>query len=276
VSYGRPAIEDIELGYRLQTAGCRLALDSAIQVKHLKRWTLWGMVKTDVFDRGIPWTELILRDKCMPNDLNLQLSQRLSVALAYLTVVVAALCSFTFGRYFLVPVISLLFFILSRYWLEAGWERRSTVGVASIAGLVVGLAALATTHFMEELVPLLILCPILAFARPYYKNLDSHLRRWSRSVFAVFLAAAFLFVLDRLPEDWMVLIFFVMLAGIVVLNYRFYDFLRHKKGIFFALAAMPFHALFYFYSGLAFLAGTTRYYWRSVRLGKKASRPALP
>ncbi len=50
-------------------------------MKHLKRWTFWGLVKTDVLDRGIPWTELILRDANMPDDLNLQLSQRVSVAL---------------------------------------------------------------------------------------------------------------------------------------------------------------------------------------------------
>ncbi|MBI1788130.1 MAG: glycosyltransferase family 2 protein [Acidobacteria bacterium] len=274
-SYGRPAIEDIELGYRLQTDGRKLMLDSEIQVQHLKRWTLWGMVRTDVFDRGIPWTELILRDRCMPNDLNLQSSQRLSVVLAYLTVAVATVCSFTFGRYFLVPVISLLFFILSRYWLEAGWERKSLVGVASIGGVVIALAGLAYTHFMEELVPMLILCPVLAFSRPYYKGLDTRLRRWSRGVFAVFLAIAFLFVIDRLPEDWMVLAFFLLLAGIVILNLRFYLFLMRKKGIFFAVAAMPFHALFYFYSGLAFGAGILSFCWSTIRL-KKVSHAATP
>ncbi|MBI5083979.1 MAG: glycosyltransferase family 2 protein [Acidobacteria bacterium] len=71
--FGRPAIEDIELGYRLQQAGRKLMLDREIQVKHLKRWTFLNLLKTDVLDRGIPWTELILRDQRMPNDLNLQL-----------------------------------------------------------------------------------------------------------------------------------------------------------------------------------------------------------
>ncbi len=53
-TYKRPAIEDIELGYRLKSAGCKLMLDDSIQVTHLKRWTFWGLVKTDVPDRGIP------------------------------------------------------------------------------------------------------------------------------------------------------------------------------------------------------------------------------
>ena len=39
---------------------------------YLKRWTLGTMVKTDVFSRGVNWTEIILRAGSMPNDLNLR------------------------------------------------------------------------------------------------------------------------------------------------------------------------------------------------------------
>jgi len=80
-AYERPAIEDIELGYRLVAAGHRVELDPRLTVKHLKHWTLADMVRCDIFDRGIPWTELIWRDRSMPNDLNLRTSQRVSVAL---------------------------------------------------------------------------------------------------------------------------------------------------------------------------------------------------
>ena len=38
------------------------------------------MLWTDIFDRGIPWTRLILRNGSMPNDLNLRASQRASIA----------------------------------------------------------------------------------------------------------------------------------------------------------------------------------------------------
>ena len=81
--YGRPCIEDIELGARLRRAGRRIALRKDIQATHLKRWTLPGIVKSDVWDRGVPWTELILRDHSLPDDLNLKLAQRVSAALAY-------------------------------------------------------------------------------------------------------------------------------------------------------------------------------------------------
>jgi glycosyltransferase involved in cell wall biosynthesis len=84
--YGRPSIEDIELGARLRRAGRRIALRKEIQVQHLKRWTLLGIVKSDVWDRGVPWTELILRDRALPDDLNLKRGQRVSAVLAYLLV----------------------------------------------------------------------------------------------------------------------------------------------------------------------------------------------
>jgi glycosyltransferase involved in cell wall biosynthesis len=84
VEYGRPSIEDIELGTRLHKAGLKIEVKKDVQATHLKRWTLWGLVKTDVCDRGIPWTRLILERNHLPDDLNLRLSQRLSALLAYL------------------------------------------------------------------------------------------------------------------------------------------------------------------------------------------------
>ena len=80
--FDRPAIEDIEFGSRVKAQGGRILLDPAIQVQHLKCWTLRSMIHTDIFDRGIPWTRLILRSGSMPNDLNVRWSQRLSVVLA--------------------------------------------------------------------------------------------------------------------------------------------------------------------------------------------------
>jgi len=82
--YRRPAIEDIELGTWLSGAGHRIILDRQIKVKHLKRWTLWNLLKTDIFDRGIPWTRLMLRAGALANTLNVKTSQRVSVLLSFL------------------------------------------------------------------------------------------------------------------------------------------------------------------------------------------------
>jgi GT2 family glycosyltransferase len=82
--YERPSIEDIEFGARLKAAGGCIRLDPAIQGKHLKRWTFRGTLKTDIFDRGIPWTRLMLESGSIPNDLAVRWSQRLGVLLAFL------------------------------------------------------------------------------------------------------------------------------------------------------------------------------------------------
>ncbi len=90
-SYRRPSVEDIEFGFRMMNAGQKLALDSSIECKHLKVWTFWNMVRTDVLQRGIPWTELILRTRFLPNDLNLSWAQRVSAGLSFLLVLLAGL-----------------------------------------------------------------------------------------------------------------------------------------------------------------------------------------
>lgn len=82
-SYRRPSVEDIEFGFRMMQSGWKLALDPSIQCKHLKVWTLGGLIRTDVLQRGIPWTELILRTRYLPNDLNLSWGQRVSAALSF-------------------------------------------------------------------------------------------------------------------------------------------------------------------------------------------------
>ena len=105
--YTRPSIEDIEFGSRLAAAGHRILLRPDIQVKHLKRWTFWRMVRTDVFDRGIPWAELILRNRSMPNDLNLRFHQRLSVILVYALLGLLVTGHFVSGIVVLLSVVAL-------------------------------------------------------------------------------------------------------------------------------------------------------------------------
>ena len=81
-SFKRPSIEDIELGVRMVRAGHKIVLCPNMQVQHRKRWTLVGLVRTDLMDRAIPWTQVILKSQRMPDDLNLKQSQRISAVLA--------------------------------------------------------------------------------------------------------------------------------------------------------------------------------------------------
>jgi GT2 family glycosyltransferase len=79
--FPRPSIEDIELGHRLRRAGYRIFFDESLQSTHLKRWTLRSIIRTDVIYRAIPWSRLILESGEAPDYLNVQASQRASVAL---------------------------------------------------------------------------------------------------------------------------------------------------------------------------------------------------
>ncbi len=153
-NYDRPAIEDIELGYRLTRAGYRIRLGKTLQVKHLKRWTALSLLKTDFFCRALPWTDLILRDHRFINDLNLQYNSRISVALT-----LGFLCA-----------------ILGAWW----WNE--------------------------------------------------------------FLPAAA-----------------VALLLLLALNLPLYHFFLHQRGLWFTLRAIPWHWLYYFYSGLAFALGVIHY-----------------
>ena len=80
--YRRPSIEDIELGYRLRRSGYKIRLEKAVLCKHMKQWKFWNMVKTDVFQRGVPWMVLLLHHRKAPSDLNLSYNSRLATFLA--------------------------------------------------------------------------------------------------------------------------------------------------------------------------------------------------
>jgi len=75
--YAVPSIEDIELGMRLSADGARIELMPEIQGTHLKHWSLWGMVRTDFAQRGVPWVGLIIESRGS-SALNLRMKHRLS------------------------------------------------------------------------------------------------------------------------------------------------------------------------------------------------------
>lgn len=153
-SYRRPSIEDIELGYRLKQAGYKIRLCKTLQVKHLKRWEAISLLRADFFYRALPWTELIWRDRKLNNDLNLQVSSRVSIILTY----------------------AMLFSILGTWW---------SLGCLVLASLLA--------------IPL------------------------------------------------------------VVINAPLYRFFGSKHGMIFAIKTIPWHWLYYFYSGLGFAIGTARH-----------------
>jgi glycosyltransferase involved in cell wall biosynthesis len=122
-TYQRPSIEDIHLGYRLRQAGHRVELRKELQVKHLKRWTLSSLLKADIFDRALPWTDLILRHGAVPDDLNLKRSSRVSAILAW-GLAVSLACSLWKPRALAVTVVIAAILVVLNRSLYAFFYRK--------------------------------------------------------------------------------------------------------------------------------------------------------
>lgn len=82
-----PSVEDIDLGTRLAAAGHRIVLDPSIQGTHLKAWGLRGMLEADMWHRGVPWVDLLLRHRGGSSALNLGWRHRASAAASVFAVV---------------------------------------------------------------------------------------------------------------------------------------------------------------------------------------------
>lgn len=81
--FRRASIEDIEFGGRLRYRGERVWLCRDVLVRHLKRWTFTSVLRSDIFDRAVPWTRLILQRGQLPSDLNTAMRSRMSAAAAW-------------------------------------------------------------------------------------------------------------------------------------------------------------------------------------------------
>jgi glycosyltransferase involved in cell wall biosynthesis len=261
--YGRPAIEDIELGSRLAAGGHKILLDHGMEVKHLKRWTFLNLVRTDVFDRGIPWTELILRDGRMPNDLNVQISQRLSVGLAFMLFGFTLAGALYYRGLFVAPLLAIMLFALACYWTETGWTQGTGVKTGFTV-LVAAFIGVAYSQHLISLIPPVVVGYLLLFIRYRFAYKTELQRKVTGIGYAAYLVASIVFIVRFLPARVPVFCFFAMILLILVINRRFYSFLAHRMGWLTALAAVPFHVLFYFYSGLSFITGLAMYSWKGI------------
>lgn len=62
-NYKGATIEDVEFGSRLRKAGNKIYINRRMQVTHLKKYSLASLVLSDLFDRAIPFTRLILQTR---------------------------------------------------------------------------------------------------------------------------------------------------------------------------------------------------------------------
>jgi glycosyltransferase involved in cell wall biosynthesis len=273
--YDRPAIEDIELGYRLARDGKKMLLDTSIMVKHLKRWSFFGLVKTDILDRGIPWTELILRDRKLPNDLNLQLSQRVSVALVFLLIGTAAAAAWFSGLSFILMLLTILFLVLSQFEVESTWRTQPKVRILTFV-MMASVIALAWYNRSPWLIPPVLLAYALLFLRHRYAFTTERRRHITGMFCGGYLLFVILFVLVYLPHHPLIFCFYLLLSIVIALNSQFYVFLAGRTGRLLALAAIPFHLLFHLYNGLSFLIGGARFVIRRILSPQAKDVPVSP
>lgn len=268
--YRSPAIEDIELGYRMSRAGRKLALSAAIQVKHLKHWSMRKTIKTDFFYRALPWSELSIRSGWMPNDLNLRISQRISVALVFLLGSLGAYLAITRGAAFLAPLFATFFILLSYYWLECSKENCKIV-MRLMAGVMFVIAVLAYVCHVLLIIPMILLAWLALVSRHRYATPYGLASRWSGIVIGSYCLLLIGFVWLYLPMHKLGTVFLVALLTLVMLNKTFYLFLAGERGKLFALAAIPFHLLYFASSGLAFLLALARFW-----VGKLSNQVEAP
>lgn len=141
-------MEDIDLGIRLAARGCRIMLKPELQGTHLKAWSLWGMARTDLLHRAIPWTRLLSTPTAqkLPKTLNIGPTGKLSVlsVLGSLSGLAVSLVN---------PAIGLSICALALIWLAVVNRRFIAVLIRehSVADAVTALPVLWVHYLMGGL-----------------------------------------------------------------------------------------------------------------------------
>lgn len=111
---GMNCVEDIDLGYRLRDAGKGIRLLPEMRCTHLKEWRLFGMLKTEIFCRAIPWSRLILNRPPQQGDLNVSTAEKLRAVWAGLLGIALLLALVGVGPWWVAAVLAVV----------VGWTNR--------------------------------------------------------------------------------------------------------------------------------------------------------
>jgi hypothetical protein len=99
---------------RIVDSGGSIILDPLVQGKHLKRWSLSEMIRTDFAARGVPWVALLLRRGSGSTTLNLSWKNRVTAgaSLLLLTALLRRRFSASIGLVALILVLNHSFYRL--------------------------------------------------------------------------------------------------------------------------------------------------------------------
>jgi len=81
--YSNSSLEDVEAGYRITERGFRVYLNDKLEVKHLKKYTFFSLIRSDITRRALPWIQLLAQNpKRITNSLNISYCDRISALFA--------------------------------------------------------------------------------------------------------------------------------------------------------------------------------------------------
>jgi len=121
-------MEDVQLGYRLSKAGKRILLCPSIQLTHNKNYSLFSLVRSDVFQRAVPWTRLMLARQEYHNDLNTSSNNIASVVIVFLMLMAVLFHPpGVWGLLVLQAVLLMILIYLNLDFLQFIRERRGTL-----------------------------------------------------------------------------------------------------------------------------------------------------
>lgn len=170
--YARPSIEDIELGTRLRRSGHRIRLEKSMFGKHMKHWTFWNLISTDIFQRGVPWMKLLLHERRLPRDLNLGFCARIATILAALLGLSLLVLPLTGHAWALSPAVAFLLVAPMSIWLSEPAGRRSGGTVFALAlALLVPLAGYALAPDPWAVIPLALILALVWTHLAFYRYL---------------------------------------------------------------------------------------------------------
>jgi glycosyltransferase involved in cell wall biosynthesis len=136
---GGRKMEDIELGYRLTMNGHEIRLRKDLRVLHCKRYTLAKLIRSDLFDRAVPWVFLMLELRIFRNDLNTRDHNVMSVPLSYLLLtwpLLFVLRGWTNAFVWaLLPILAICFVALNRGFLNFVRREKGLPFASGAAGM---------------------------------------------------------------------------------------------------------------------------------------------
>lgn len=153
--YTKASIEDVEFGYRLRDLGYDISLRKDIQVKHLKKWDLALLLKTDYFNRAKPWTLLLRQTKVLPKDLNFRWVDRVSVVICCALLLMLLPVFLGAWSVLLLPLMMTVFLVINlrvyRFFAEkkGGWFAFKAIPFHFAYFLICGLGySVGSTEFL--------------------------------------------------------------------------------------------------------------------------------